>query len=187
MPVGSTQEVEVNARVVAATNRDIEAEVKAGRFREDLYFRLNVVQILVPPLRDRAEDVPLLVRSFLEKYAREYNRDLRSVSPGAMAQLLSYRWPGNVRELSHCIERAVILASSDSIDVKDLALERSQAMVSNQSELMTFEEGERRVLKAALTHYRGNVVSAAEYLGLSKSAMYRRLEKLSIEPKEFAS
>ncbi len=185
--LGSSRTMRTNARIITATNADLSQLISAGQFRKDLLYRLNTVQLHVPALSERVQDILPLAEHFLAQHAARYHRLGIAFTEFTKQALLEYPWPGNVRELSHCIERAVILASGDSIDVKDLALERSQAIASNQSELMTFEDGERRVLKAALTHYRGNVVSAAEYLGLSKSAMYRRLEKLSIEPKEFAS
>jgi len=119
-PVGATAEHEVDVRVIAATNRDLESEVKAGRFREDLYFRLNVVQIDLPPLRERPEDVPLLAHTFLEKYAQEYRRPVSSISPRAMERLLAFAFPGNVRQLENVIERAVALATTETLTEAEL-------------------------------------------------------------------
>jgi two-component system response regulator PilR (NtrC family) len=114
-PVGAVAEIEFDARVIAATNRDLEAEVKAGRFREDLYFRLNVLQLDLPPLRERVEDIPLLAHTFLEKYSKEYRRPVERIDPAAMERLLAFRFPGNVRQLENIIERAVALASGDTL------------------------------------------------------------------------
>ena len=114
-PVGSTSRVQVDVRVLAATNKDLLAEIRAGRFREDLYFRLNVIPIFVPPLRERAEDIPLLVEHFIADFALEYGRRAKTVTPGAMTRLQTYRWPGNVRELRNVIERVVIMAPGDEI------------------------------------------------------------------------
>ena len=120
-PVGSTSRVQVDVRVLAATNKDLQAEIRAGNFREDLYFRLNVIPIFVPPLRERAEDIPLLVEHFVADFALEYGRRAKTITPGAMARLKMYRWPGNIRELRNVIERVVIMAPDDDITERDLA------------------------------------------------------------------
>ena len=120
-PVGSTSRVQVDVRVLAATNKDLLAEIRGGHFREDLYFRLNVIPIFVPPLRERAEDIPLLVEHFVADFALEYGRRAKTVTPAAMARLKTYRWPGNVRELRNVIERVVIMAPDDEISDRDLA------------------------------------------------------------------
>ena len=127
-PVGSTSRVQVDVRVLAATNKDLLAEIRGGRFREDLYFRLNVIPIFVPPLRERAEDIPLLVEHFIADFALEYGRGAKTVTPGAMARLQTYRWPGNVRELRNVIERVVIMAPGDEITERDLAFLASDSL-----------------------------------------------------------
>ncbi len=184
-PVGATHELEVNARVIAATNRDMETEVRAGRFREDLYFRLNVLQIDLPPLRERREDIPLLVQTFLSKYAREYARDVRGVAPEAMALLLDFPYRGNVRQLENIIERAVALASGPEITPQQLPREvvdgprpteslRAQTVVTPGSfpdqgvdlERLV-EDFERRLIEGALARAGGVKTRAADLLGLT--------------------
>ncbi|MBI2374565.1 MAG: sigma-54-dependent Fis family transcriptional regulator [Deltaproteobacteria bacterium] len=184
-PVGATQEVEVNARVIAATNRDLETEVRAGRFREDLYFRLNVLQIDLPPLRDRREDIPLLVITFLSKFAREYGRDVRHVAPEAMSLLLDFPYRGNVRQLENIIERAVALATGPEITVAQLPREvvegprqveltraktlESQAEFPEQGVDLErlVEDFERKLIEGALDRAGGVKTRAAELLGLT--------------------
>lgn len=185
--LGSSRTLRTNARIITATNADLSQLIDTGEFRKDLLYRLNTVQLHVPALAERVDDILPLADYFLARHGAKYHRAGIAFSEATRQALLDYAWPGNVRELSHCIERAVILAGSDRIEVKELALEHPGPKASPSChELMTFEEGERRVLTAALIHYRGNVANAADYLGLSKSAMYRRLEKLGIDPKELA-
>src|SRR5712671_3280276 len=133
-PVGSTSRVQVDVRVLAATNKDLQTEIRGGRFREDLYFRLNVIPIYVPPLRERAEDIPMLVDHFVSDFAIEYARSAKRVEPGAMARLQSYRWPGNVRELRNVIERVVIMAPGDVITEHDLSFLAGSAVSGPASE-----------------------------------------------------
>ena len=157
--VGSSRAHSVNARIVSATNVDLHAEVGAGRFREDLLFRLNTIEIHLPPVRERREDIPALAMHFLKRHADRYQKSLSSFDAAAMQALLDHSWPGNIRELDHAIERAVLLA---------------QGAASRYEEL-TLEEAERVLIQKALTRYDGNVSQAAKALGLSRSALYRRL------------
>ena len=173
-PVGSSRPRKVDVRVLAATNADVVREAAAGRLREDLLYRLNTVEIRLPALRDRRDDIPDLASAFLAR-ARTTPRRL---SPAAMEALLAHPWPGNVRELEHVIERASLLASTDEITVEDLMLRRSD--VAPKLEEMTLEQVERYLIERALATQGGNVSEAARVLGLSRSALYRRLASLGI-------
>jgi len=174
--VGSSKTRKVDVRVLSATNADPRAEVAAGRFREDLLYRLNTVEITIPPLRDRREDIPPLAAQFLARHAGRYRKPLTGFRPDAVEALLRYAWPGNVRELDHTIERAVLLADGGEIRVADLALAppADQAVRLDQ---LTLEEVEKLLVQKALSRTGGNVSEAARALGLSRSAMYRRLER----------
>ena len=172
--VGSSRARRVDARLISATNADPHAEVSAGRFREDLLFRLNTVAIRIPPLRDRREDVPLLASHFLRRYAQRYRKPAQSFAPDAMEALLRHPWPGNVRELDHAVERAMLMAEGDLIRARDLALGAPSDGVA-ALEQMSLEEVERVLVRKALARAGGNVSEAAKALGLSRSALYRRL------------
>jgi DNA-binding NtrC family response regulator len=174
--VGSSRTRKVEVRIFSATNADLAAEVRAGRFREDLLYRLNTIEIRIPALRERREDIPLLAAHFLAGYAGRYRKALRGFQPEAMAAMLAYGWPGNVRELDHTIERAVLLADGSEIQVADLALGAGTDRAA-QLDQMTLEEVERLLVQKALLRAGGNVSEAAKALGLSRSAMYRRMER----------
>jgi DNA-binding NtrC family response regulator len=177
--VGSSKTRRVDARVLSATNADLNAEVEAGRFRGDLLFRLNTVEIHLPPLRERREDIPPLAAHFLTRYAQRYRKPIMGIDPGAIQAMLQHAWPGNVRELDHTIERAVLMAHSSQIETADLGL--SQARVSSQGlEEMSLESVESILIRKALSRSNGNVSQAAEALGLSRGALYRRMEKYGI-------
>jgi DNA-binding NtrC family response regulator len=177
--VGSSQTRRVDVRIISATNADLNQEVAAGRFRQDLHFRLNTVEIHVPPLRDRREDIPALAMFFLNRYAARYRKPARGFDPAAMQAMLDYPWPGNVRELDHSVERAVILAQGDSVQVSDLGL-RAQKDVAQRLEDLSLEEVESFLVRKAIDRYAGNISQAADALGLSRSALYRRLQKYGI-------
>jgi DNA-binding NtrC family response regulator len=177
--VGSSRTRRVNVRVLSATNADLHAEVGSGRFRQDLLFRLNTIEITLPPLRDRREDVPLLARHFLDQHARRYRKRLTGFDPQAMQLLLDHAWPGNVRELDHAIERAVLMAQADAIGPRDLGL-RASRDGSARLEDMSLEEVEGFLIKKALARHDGNVSHAAKALGLSRSALYRRLQRFGL-------
>lgn len=182
-PVGSTHRVATDVRIIAATNRDLEAEIRSGRFRQDLYFRLNVVQIKLPPLRERKNDIPLLVNCFLEKFG-DMQRHLRSISEDAMLQLLAYDWPGNVRELENAIERALALGSGPILHVGDLPsnLHHSRSdRLAVKDELLPLEELERRAIFRALRETGGDKLAAAKLLGIGKTTLYRKLKQYEIE------
>ncbi|HKB92949.1 MAG TPA: sigma 54-interacting transcriptional regulator, partial [Gaiellaceae bacterium] len=174
--VGSSRTVRVDARVVAATNADLETEVDSGRFRQDLFFRLNTIHVRLPPLRERREDIPLLATQFLRRIAGRYRKDLREFEPAAMEALLGHPWPGNVRELEHAVERAVLMATGERIRLADLGL-RAPTSESAVLEEMSLEDVERVLIRKALDRFHGNVSQAAEALGLSRSALYRRFRR----------
>jgi DNA-binding NtrC family response regulator len=177
--VGSSKTRRVDARVLSATNADLRAEVEAQRFRGDLLFRLNTVEIHLPPLRERREDIPLLAAHFLSRYAQRYRKQVAGVDSGAIQAMLQYSWPGNVRELDHTIERSVLMARGTQIEVADLGL--SPVRVSNQGlEEMSLESVEAILIRKALSRSSGNVSQAADALGLSRGALYRRMEKYGI-------
>ena len=169
--VGSSKSRTVDVRFLAATNADLPAEVAEGRFREDLLFRLNAVEIRLPPLRERREDIAPLAAHFLEGHARRYRRAIEGFQPAAMESLLRRRWPGNVRELDHVVQRAVLMAEGERISPSDLGLEpRGETMPALEE--MSLEEVERHLMKRALERAGGNVAEAGKMLGLSRSAMY---------------
>jgi DNA-binding NtrC family response regulator len=177
--VGSSKTRHVDVRVISATNADLAAEVAAGRFREDLLFRINTIEIKLPPLRERRDDLPLLAAHFLAEYATRYRKSVSKIHPDAMRALLAYSWPGNVRELAHALERAVLLAEGDTLRPSDLNL-RPPGEGASRLEDMSLEEVERVLIQKALTRFEGNVSAAAKALGLSRSALYRRLQRHSL-------
>jgi DNA-binding NtrC family response regulator len=174
--VGSSRTLRAEVRIISATNADLSRDVGAGRFRQDLLFRLNTVEIALPPLRDRREDIPSLAVHFLGQHARRYRKDLVGFEPAALQLLQEHLWPGNVRELDHAVERAALMAQGRMIKPADLGL-RTAGDRPNRIEDMDLEEVERFLIKKTLARFDGNVLRAAEALGLSRSAFYRRLEK----------
>ena len=173
--VGSSKGRRVDVRVISATNAEVATEVAAGRFREDLLFRLNTIEVHLPPLRDRREDVVPLALHFLRRHAARYRKPLGGFDPGAVEAMLAHPWPGNVRELDHAVERAVLLAPGATVGAADLAL-RPAAATGAPLEQLSLEEAERIVIRQALERAGGNVSRAARALGLSRSALYRRLQ-----------
>ena len=178
--VGSSRTRRVDVRILSATNAEVRDEVREGRFREDLLFRLNTVEIRLPPLRDRPEDIPLLARHFLERHAARYRRPATGFDPAALDAMVRHAWPGNVRELDHVIERAVLLAQGERIGTGDLALAASDGGGLAPLEQMTLADAEGFLIRRALDRAGGNVSVAARALGLSRSALYRRLERLDL-------
>ncbi len=172
----------MNARVISATNADLSAACAAGNFREDLLFRLNTVEVHIPPLRDRREDIPTLSAHFLARYAARYNKQIQGFLPEAIEKLTSYGWPGNVRELEHTIERAVIMCREDKIQPDSLGLQTtSRSRSVNLGDMdMSLEEVECLLIGKALARYNGNISQAAEVLGLSRGTFYRRMEKYGL-------
>jgi two-component system response regulator HydG len=185
-PVGGDSEVTFDARIVTATNRDLESDVEAGRFREDLLYRIDVVRIELPPLRARGRDVLLLAQHFLQRHTSSGNAKVVGISEPAAEKLLSYDWPGNVRELENCVERAVALARFDQITVEDLPrkvrehhADRVLISTEDPSELLTLEQLEQRYIAKVLTLMGGNKSQAAKVLGLDRRTLYRRLDKFA--------
>ena len=179
--VGAERSIKVNARVVAATNRDLRAAVEAGTFREDLYFRLAAFIITVPPLRDRREDIPPLVHHFLVSAAPRMKKEIKSVSAEAMTALMNYRWPGNVRELGHAVERAVILANGPNIRVRDLPPEVTQkSRVRAGDDTLNLQEQERVMIERALERFGGNRRKAADALKISTVTLWRKMKQFGL-------
>lgn len=174
--VGASKTRAVNVRIISATNANLTEEVAAGRFRQDLLFRLNTIEIHLPPLRERREDIPLLAMHFLRQKTAHYRKAVDGFEAAALQLLGQHSWPGNVRELSHAVERAVLMAAGRTIRAADLALQPATGE-SIRLEEMSWEEVEALLVKKALSRFNGNVSKAAEALGLSRSAFYRRMER----------
>jgi DNA-binding NtrC family response regulator len=177
--LGSSRTRRVDTRIISATNANLTEEVAAGRFRQDLLFRLNTIEIRLPSLRDRREDLPLLAQHFLRQHAQRYRKRLTGFESGAMQMLLEHPWPGNVRELDHSIERAVLMAPGPLVKPGDLGL-RPGREGGGRLEDMSLEEVEAFLIKKAMTRFDGNVSQAAKALGLSRSALYRRLQRYGL-------
>src|SRR6266568_1223731 len=185
-PVGSTERRHINVRIIAATNRDLDAAIRSGSFRQDLYFRLNVVQIKLPPLRDRKSDIPILVTAFLEKFS-DPRGSVRTISEDAMRRLIAYDWPGNVRELENAIERAVALGSGPILHVGDLPSNLqypTSERAPEKDEILPLEELERRAILRTLRETGGEKLSAARMLGIGKTTLYRKLKQYHMERAE---
>jgi DNA-binding NtrC family response regulator len=174
--VGSSKTCRADVRFIAATNAELSVEVEAGRFRQDLLFRLNTVEIHLPPLRERREDIPALANCFLQQHARRYRKGIVGFEPAALQVLQEHPWPGNVRELDHAVERAALMAQGNLVKPADLGL-RVSGESAPRLEEMSLEDVERFLIRKTLARFEGNALKAAEALGLSRSAFYRRLEK----------
>jgi DNA-binding NtrC family response regulator len=179
--VGSSKMRTVDVRMLSATNADIKREVEEGNFREDLLYRLNTVEIKLPPLRQRREDIPTLSMHFLGRMVSRYGKELKGFDPAALNAMTQHDWPGNVRELAHTVERAVLMAQGQRITVVDLGL-ASNGRSGTHLDEMTLDEAERRIIENALARCGGNVSDAADALGLSRSALYRRLQRHNLTP-----
>lgn len=185
-PLGSVQSVAFDARVIAATNRNVQDALREGKLREDLYYRLNVVSVELPPLRERTDDVPHLVRHFVQKYAREYDVAAKEVSPEAMEMLMRHNWPGNVRELQNAVERAFALGESDVLTVEDLppsvrGRTAVQWKISGKT-VPSLEEAERSLIQLALEVAKGKKAVAARYLKIDRQRLYRKIKKYKLDP-----
>jgi len=178
--VGSSKTRHADVRLLSATNADLRKEIGAGKFREDLFFRLNTIQIHLPSLRDRTADIPILAEQFLAEFVKRYRKQITGIHPDAIAALQAYGWPGNVRELRHVLERAVLLARSDKVQASDLGLQGAHGKSSSLDE-MDLDSAEALLIRRALARNQGNALLAAKALGLSRSAFYRRLQKHKIE------
>jgi DNA-binding NtrC family response regulator len=183
LPVGSTVPVDVELRLVAATNRDLPSEIKEGRFREDLYYRMNVVGIHLPPLRERREDIPLLVRHFVKKYNAQMGKHCTGVSDDVMKMLTDHEWRGNIRELQNVIERAVIFAEGEVIELSDIGLAGvdATAVTEGSEDLQSAVKAyEKEQIYRALSKYDWNKADAAKALGIGVSSLYRKIDELGI-------
>jgi two-component system nitrogen regulation response regulator NtrX len=187
--VGGTQRIKVDVRVLAATNKDLPGEIRTGRFREDLYFRLNVIPIFVPPLRDRQDDIPLLADHFMALMAAEYGRRPKRLAPGAAGRLQQYGWPGNVRELRNVIERLMIMVPGETITAQDLAFlghdevrERPPAVAPSMPLAEAREQFEREYILQALAAQQGNISRTADALGVERSNLYKKMKAFGIAP-----
>jgi two-component system response regulator AtoC len=195
--VGDTVPVKVNVRVIAATHRDLKAEVQAGRFREDLFYRLHVFPVELPPLRERREDVPLLAGHFLEKHARVLGRPLAAFDPEALRALTGYPWPGNVRELENAVERAVAVAQGQAVQLRDLPAEvrgnQEGSLPAEQLARLPYREAvelardrvTRDYLVALLRELEGNVTRAAERAGMARESLHRLLKRYGVRSDDF--
>jgi DNA-binding NtrC family response regulator len=181
--VGGGTEITVDVRVIAATHRDLEADVREGRFRDDLYYRLNVINIRIPPLRDRIEDVPLLAQEFLDRLAHELGREVSGISEEALRLLMDHDWPGNVRELENAVERALVTCKSGVLGAPDFAFLSRRAASPGGASLppgLTLQEMEKDYIAATLTRLSGNVKAAAEALGIDRSTLYEKIKRYEI-------
>jgi DNA-binding NtrC family response regulator len=177
--VGSSRTRHVNVRIVSATNSNLGEEVAAGRFRQDLLFRLNTIEINLPPLRERREDIPALANHFLRQHAQRYRKTITGFEPAALQALLDHPWPGNIRELDHAVERGVLMAQGTGIRLGELGL-RIDRDATSRIEDMSLEDVEGFLIKKAMARFDGNVSQAAKALGLSRSALYRRLQRYGL-------
>src|SRR6476660_9016646 len=177
--LGSSRTRHVNVRIISATNSNLGEEVSAGRFRQDLLFRLNTIEIQLPPLRERREDIPALAMHFLKQHAQRYRKSLAGLEPAALQALLDHPWPGNIRELDHAVERGVLMAQGTAIRPGELGL-RIDRDATSRIEDMSLEDVEGFLIKKAMARFDGNVSQAAKALGLSRSALYRRLQRYGL-------
>jgi transcriptional regulator with PAS, ATPase and Fis domain len=178
--VGSNQAQSVDIRLICATNMPLHEMVQEGSFRQDLLYRINTVEIRVPPLCERVEDIPLLARHFLSYYARKYHKAVMQISEAAMSRLKRYAWPGNIRELQHAIERAVIMTDSDTLQESDFLYGRTLSSLSNSNDTLNLDEVEKTAIAKALQLHNGNISKAADELGLTRASLYRRMEKYGL-------
>jgi DNA-binding NtrC family response regulator len=177
--VGSNQPIAIDIRLVCATNMPLHQMVNEGKFRQDLLYRINTVEINIPPLSERIDDIPMLANHFLSHYAKKYRKEVTTISPEAMAKLKKYPWPGNVRELQHAIERALIMADSNTLQESDFLFSRKGSDAIN-SDTLNLDEVEKAAVVKAIQLHNGNISKAAEELGLTRASLYRRMEKYGL-------
>ncbi len=178
--VGSNTPQPTNIRLICATNRNLDEMVHNGEFREDLLYRINTIELHIPPLRERGNDILLLAEYFLQRYARKYQKEMRGLTREAKNKLLKYAWPGNVRELQHTVERAVILGDGSLLRPENFMFQASVSRQKKEEEVLNLEQLERQAVERAMRLSEGNVTRAAEYLGITRFALYRKLEKLGL-------
>ena len=178
--VGGEETLEVDVRVIAATNKDLEEEIKKGNFREDLFYRLNVVHIHVPPLRERKDDIPLLINTFMQEFAKENGKGIKNIDNHARAALYKYSWPGNIRQLKNCMESAVVMCSSDTITLNDLPPTIKSESSANSMQIpfgVTLDEAEKIIIQQTLAQNQGNKSKTAEVLGIGRKTLHRKLDE----------
>lgn len=178
--VGSNAVLPVDIRLICATNMPLSKMIQEGTFRQDLLYRINTVEIRVPPLCERVEDIPLLAQHYLNFYAKKYHKPVVKINPGALDKLKRYAWPGNIRELQHSIERAVIMTDSDALDESDFLLSRSLSSNASYQDTLNLDEVEKAAIAKALQLHNGNISKAADELGLTRASLYRRMEKYGL-------
>ncbi|MCZ8215006.1 MAG: sigma 54-interacting transcriptional regulator, partial [Cyclobacteriaceae bacterium] len=178
--LGTNQPIAVDVRIICATNSNLQTLIKEGKFREDLYYRINTVEIDIPPLFERHEDIPLLVNHFLQKNALHYQKEDRYTPDEVMNALQKYRWPGNIRELQHAVERAVILSENQALSLEDFGISKHQQSGELIFDELNLEKLEAWAIRKAIRKHKGNISHAAQELGLSRGAMYRRMERYAI-------
>ncbi len=193
--VGGNQTLRADVRLIAATNKNLEQLVREGKFRDDLFFRLNVVRITMPPLRERKEDIPILVRGFLRHFCKENNKPLLELAPDAMDALLTYDWPGNIRELRTAIEHGVVMSTGQKITLRDLPMAVRQAAraasprgisaaeafgIGEKSSPLDLHETEKKLIAQALAATNGNVTAAAKKLGISRRTLHRKINEMNV-------
>lgn len=191
-PLGNPHPRKANIRIVAATNRDLKTLLIERKFREDLFYRLNIVSLYIPPLRERKEDIPILVRHFIEKYSKQYDKKVIQISDDAMKIFLSYPWPGNIREVENKIQQIIVLSNSSKIDARDVdflldnpLLEEKTCEAFNTAKKKVIETFEISYLRKLLAEHKGNVVSAAKNAGKSRTGLWNLLKKYNLSPKSF--
>lgn len=175
--IGSNQPVSVDIRLICATNKNLDLMVKEGQFREDLLYRINTIQIEVPPLRERGEDILVLADFFMKKYSSKYNKSSLKITSQAQKKLMQYSWPGNIRELQHTIEKAVILSDTSVLKPDDFYLNHSSIFPKSDSPLPRLDEMGKQLIQQALAKYNGNLSAAAEHLGITRQTLYNKLKK----------
>ena len=181
--VGGRTPIKTNVRIIAATHRDLKQQIQQGVFREDLYYRLSVFELLVPPLRHRGPDIDLLIQHFFDHFSRIHGRPQLKLSDSAREKLLKYSWPGNVRQLRNVIDSAVVLAVDNEIKTSDISLH--DTLVEPVLDTLNIEQWEQRLIREALKRTKGNIPDASELLGISRATMYRKLETYSIQREEY--
>ncbi len=177
-PLGSDQPASIDVRLITATNQPLEQQVEDGRFREDLLYRINTIEITLPPLRERTDDIPVLARHFVSLYSRKYHLSDKQITAAAFDALSEYAWPGNIRELSHAVERALILGDSNTLDIEDFDLAKTPT--DREVASLNLDANEKKTIKVALDQANGNISHAAAALGITRAALYRRIDKFGL-------
>jgi transcriptional regulator with PAS, ATPase and Fis domain len=179
--IGSTNPISLDIRLICATNKNLDQLIKENLFREDLLYRINTIQIEVPPLRDRLEDLPLLVKYFLEIYTSRYSKEYLKINSTALEKLSEYKWPGNIRELKHTIEKAVILSENKTLTPEDFTLTSKNQPILDSNRPISFEEGEKILIERALRKYKGNISFTAKELGIGRQTLYRKINQYGLK------